>query len=243
MERSKYTITLLLAFLSFCSLQGNNKMEIYQAFIKNDMTSWKNTIDAMQKVKSKNPAYLLELINYQYGYIGWCLGNNKEREAEDYLNLAEDNLAIVEKSSYKPSWVSSYKSAFYGFRIGLNRLRAPFYGPKSIEFSKLSMEQDKENPFGYIQYGNSQYYMPAIFGGSKSLAIEYYSKAESLMQMPAYDNENDWNYLSLLTIIAQAYSETKNYSQAKRYFEKILKIEPGYIWVKNELYPQLLKKI
>jgi len=30
---------------------------------------------------------------------------------------------------------------------------------------------------------------------------------------------------------------------AKKYYEKILKIEPEFLWVKNELYPQLLKKI
>ena len=53
----------------------------------------------------------------------------------------------------------------------------------------------------------------------------------------------DWNYLSLLSMIAKTYTELKDFNQAKSYYEKILKIEPDFLWVKNELYPDLLKKI
>ena len=39
------------------------------------------------------------------------------------------------------------------------------------------------------------------------------------------------------------YTEQKDYSNAKRYCEKALTLEPDFAWVKNELYPQTLEKI
>ena len=206
------------------------------------MPKWKNVIDIMNIEKNKSNDFLFELINYQYGYVAWCIGNDKDEFAEFYLNLAERNLSILEKRAYKLYLINSYKSAFYGYRIGLNILKAPFIGPKSIDCAKLAIKLNKDDPYGYIQYGNSQYYMPAAFGGSKTVALDYYKKAETLMEFNTGEIKDDWNYISLLTIIAKAYTDLQNYKTAKMYYEKILKIEPNFLWVKNELYPELLKK-
>jgi tetratricopeptide (TPR) repeat protein len=85
--------------------------------------------------------------------------------------------------------------------------------------------------------------MPAAFGGSKELAIENYQKAEKLMESSASEIKENWNYISLLLAIGKAHDETANYKMAKVYYEKILKIEPRFAWVKNELYPNILKKV
>lgn len=52
----------------------------------------------------------------------------------------------------------------------------------------------------------------------------------------------NWDYLSLLTLITQSYIATNNIDEAKAYFQKIFKVKPNYSWVKNELHPQFLKK-
>ena len=242
MERSKYFIIFIM-LLCVIKLQATYKTEVYNAYISNNMAKWKTVIDIMNIEKNKSNDFLSELINYQYGYIAWCIGNNKDEIAEIYLNLAERNLSILEKSAYKLYLVNSYKSAFYGFRIGLNIFKAPFIGPKSVDCAKLAIKLNINDPYGYIQYGNSQYYMPAAFGGSKIVALDYYKKAESLMELNTQQIKDDWNYLSQLTIIAKVYSDLQNYKMAKIYYEKILKLEPNFLWVKNELYPELLKKI
>ncbi len=243
MERTKYILIPFILFFSFNNLMANYKVNIYKAYISNDMGKWKNTIDRMNMEINKTNDFILELVNYQYGYIAWCIGNDKNNEGEKYLELAEKNIQLLEKKSFKLSYVNSYKSAFYGFRIGLNVLKAPFIGPKSIDCAELAIKLDKTNPYGYIQYGNSQYYMPAAFGGSKKTAIEYYLEAEKLMAIKANEIKEDWNYLNLLTIIGKAYDDIGNYKVAKLYYEKILKIEPDFLWVKNELYPNIKKKI
>ena len=137
MERKKrFTfMTLLLAFSLF-TLSAQYKQDIYNAYITNNMEVWKTTIDEMEAKEKKSDELLLELINYQYGYIGWSLGNNEKKQAKEYLKLAEDNLKKLEKTSLYPSYVDAYKSAFYGYTIGLNKLKAPFVGPKSINAAK-----------------------------------------------------------------------------------------------------------
>jgi tetratricopeptide (TPR) repeat protein len=243
MERKKYlTLTILLLF-GFLSIYASHKTEIYKAYISNDMNRWKKTIDEMDQQKSKSTDFRLELLNYQYGYIAWCIGNKKNEIAETYIALGEKNIQVLEKTNGYASLVSSYKSAFYGYKIGLNKFKAPFIGPKSVECAKLAMKQDTSNPYGYIQYANSQFYMPAVFGGSKKIALDYYTKAKNLMEINHQKIFQDWNYLSLLSMIAKTYTELKDFNQAKLCYEKILKIEPDFLWVKNELYPDLLKKI
>lgn len=219
------------------------KNDIYMAYINNNMDKWKDTIDKMQLQKSTDNQFLFELLNYQYGYIGWCIGNEKSKEAERYLDLAQNNLDILEKAKVEASEISAYKSAFYGYEIGLNKMKAPFSGPKSIKYSKLSMEQNPQNPMGYIQYGNSQFYMPAIFGGSKKEAVEHFLKAEKLMEKDKSKIENDWNYLSLITLIGQSYAEMEDYPNAKKYYEKALVAEPNFLFVKLELLPDLIKRM
>ncbi len=242
MERKKRfaILTILLAF-SFFKLAAQYKQNIYNAYINSNMDKWKVIIDEMEEKQSKSDAFLLELINYQYGYIGFSLENNDKKQVKTYLKLAESNLEKLEKISLFPSYVNAYKSAFYGFTIQLNKLKAPFAGPKSISAAEQSMEQNPDNPFGFIQYANAQFYMPPLFGGSKQEAIKYYKKAQTIMEKDPIEMRNDWNYLNLLTNLVESYIEIKEYDKAEEYFQLILKVEPNFLWVKNELYPTFIK--
>lgn len=240
MERKKCFIIMLLAF-GFLLLNAQHKKAIYKAYITSNMSEWKAIIDEMQKENKKSDEFLLELINYQYGYIGWALTLDNKKQAKTYLKLSENNLEDLEERAVYPSHVDAYKSAFYGFSIGLNRLKAPFLGPKSIAAAKQSMEDNPANPYGFIQYANAQFYMPPIFGGSKTEALKYYTRAQTIMEDDGIALKNDWNYLSLLTNMAQAYSEIKEYEKAEQYYKYILEVEPSFLWVKDELYPNFIK--
>ena len=243
MERPGYKIIPILLLCFSLNVNANYKTDIYSAYVHNNMAKWKGVIDNMAAIENKNNDLLLELVNYQYGYIAWCIGKKKNDEAKKYLDLSEKNISILEKDTKNLSLVNSYKAAFYGYRIGLNKLLAPFIGIKSINCAKLAIDLDKENFFGYVQYANIQFYMPAVFGGSKKEALEYYLKAEKLMEKNMNEINENWNYLCLLIVIAQSYSYLDEFQSSISYFEKILKIEPGFGYVKNELYPEVLKKI
>lgn len=236
-------IALFLLLLSSGLLFADNNPEIYSAYVSNRMDNWKNVIDRMEAVESKSNSVLFELLNYQYGYIGYCLGFGKEKEARRYLSLAEKNLGILEKAGYKIPVLYAYRSAFFAFRISLSAISAPFNGPKSLDYAKRSVESDPKNYFGYIQLGNAYFYMPAAFGGSKKTAFENFSKARNLMENNPSLTKGNWNYLSLLVTIAQSHAYLEEYEKAKSEYENILKIEPGFLYVKDDLYPKLLEKM
>jgi len=239
MEKSKYYLIVILTVCALNHASVSYKTAVYEAYVNNTMPVWKQVIDAMEGQESKSNEFFLELINYQYGYIGWCLGNKNNKAARHYLTLADDHLRVLEERGYALSLVHAYKSAFYGYRIGLNKLMAPFMGPKSVEYARTAIELDEHNPYGYIQYGNALYYMPAVFGGSKRAALAYFKKAEELMERDETLTRENWNYLNLLVIIGRAYKETDQLEMAGLYYEKILNIEPRFLWVKNELLREL----
>jgi hypothetical protein len=207
------------------------------------MELWKNVLDRMESQQNSDESFIAELVNYQYGYIGWCIGNKNFRTAGEYLDKAEKIIEILGKSKKHESLVQAYRSAFYGFRIGIHALKAPFLGPKSVASAKKAVALDQHNPFGHIQYGNCYNYMPAFYGGSKTVAIESYRKAEKLMEQDKGQITGDWNYLNLLSLIGQTYEETGKFDEAKYYYNKILRIEPAFDWVKHGLLPGLVKKM
>jgi len=244
MERTKYRLILILLLLQgFLQIKASFRSEIYYAYVHSRMDIWKNAIDRMDSLESKTNELLLELVNYQYGYIGYCIGYKKRDDAKKYLELAERNIEVLEESKFSPSLINAYKCAFYGFRIGLNKLSAPINGLKSIEHARSALALDKENYFAYIQYGNIQFYMPAAFGGSKKEGIEYFLKAKEILEKNPVDLTENWNYLSLLLIIGQSHTYIDDLNSAKNVYENILRLEPDFLYVKNELYPRLLKKM
>ena len=240
MERKIYTITISIILLISVRIYGNDKTEIYNAYIRNDMAGWKKIMDRIQNQERKSNEILLSLVNYQYGYIGWCIGEANEKEAEFYISLARNNLAVLESNNYNLSMVYAYYAALYGYDIGLSIIRAPFIGPKSMKYAENALKLDQGNSFAYLQMGNIQYYMPSVFGGSVNEAIRYFLQAKVLMEKNKETILQDWNYLHLLTLIVQAYTDVEDYRSAKAYCEIILKIEPQFVWIKDELYPQVM---
>jgi len=207
------------------------------------MPAWKSVIDFLNSNSGKSNELILELVNYQYGYIEWCLGNNRKEEAHVYLKLAEENVKLLDEREFELTFVNAYKSALYGFHIALNKFSAPFVGPKSSECAKQAILLNPKEPFGYIQLGNVQFHTPPLMGGSKTEAIENYLKAKLMMEKKGREIRGDWNYLSLLTSIAKAYESINDFVKAKLMYEEILKFEPDFSWVRDILYPHLLKKL
>jgi tetratricopeptide (TPR) repeat protein len=242
-KKHRIIIVILMMLASVQALCNNYRTEIYRAYVSDKMDIWKDVIDRMNAISSKNDEFILELVNYQYGYIGYCIGFDKKSEARKYLDLAQQNVNILMKHNYRLSILNAYNAAFYGYRIGLNVLSAPVNGVKSIEYAKKAVDLDPGNWLGWVQYGNIQFYMPRSFGGSKQEGITYYYKAREILEKEKDRLREDWNYLSLLVVIGQSHTYLGEYVKAREVFENILRLEPGFTYVRDELYPQLLKKM
>ena len=243
MERSKHKLILIVLLLLTLQIKATYRSEVYSAYINNNMDLWRNVIEKMNAIPEKNNELLLELLNYQYGYIGYCLGFDKKDEARELFQAAQKNLEILEDRKYSLSVINSYKSAFYGFRIALNPITAPVNGFKALDCARTALKLDPEHYLGYVQLGNSEFFMPSTLGGSKKEALEYFLEAKKLMEKNPESLSDDWNYLSLLIVIGQTYTYLKDYNSAQRAYQNILELEPGFLYVKDDLYPKLLKKM
>jgi len=236
MERKIYYL-ILLTLIPVLLVAASPAQQVYEAYISGNMSQWKKVLNEVQAKKNLTARELLERVNFQYGYIAWCIGNKKNAEAREWIPRMEADLDKLEKGEHFLSSVYAYKAALYGYRIGVSKLQAPFLGPKSNDFAQKAIKTDPLNPLGHQQYGNILYYTPFLFGGSKEDAGAYLLKAMELMEAQPGQLQWNWNYLSLLTAIAEMYYDTGQRSKAIGYLQKTLKKEPGYQWVKNELLP------
>jgi tetratricopeptide (TPR) repeat protein len=169
------------------------------------------------------------------------VGTGRKNEAKQWMDKMQANMDYLEKRQYEPASIEAYKAAMIGFRVGLNRLQAPFIGPKSVEYAKNAMKADPQNPMGFLQYANILHFTPGLFGGSEVEAMKHYLLALRKMEQKMSFYHENWNYLSLLAAIATAYYEYNQREKAIEYLRKALQVEPDFQWVKKELLPKYLK--
>jgi tetratricopeptide (TPR) repeat protein len=237
------TLSIFIVSIFSVTLKSQYKSEVYSAYVNNKMDQWKRVIDRMETGKVRYDETILELINYQYGYIGYCIEFDKTADAKKYFSLANNNIEKIEKKGYNLSTLNSYKAAFYGFRISFNKFTAPLNGPKSLDHAKIALKQDSSNYLANIQYGYALYNMPEVFGGSKAEALKYYLRAKNILEKNPELTKQNWNYMNLLILIGRTYANLQDYASAKVFYEKVLTLEPGFLYVRDELYPKLMEKM
>lgn len=249
MERPQYItrvvlviITLLLSTQLGFSQSTTYRDSIYKAYSRGKMDKWSEIMHTCEKnVNQNNVAEQLELISYYYGYTAWLIGAEKYDTAEVYIDKSAKIIDELLKESPKNATLLALKGAYIAFTIGISNLKAVYLGPKSMKYINKSIELDSANIQGNIEKGNSMYYRPSVFGGDKTEAIEYYVKA-----VESFENQglvvNNWMYINTMTALGQAYEATDQIQLAKLCYEKIIRIFPNFMWVEDELYPDLLKR-
>ena len=244
-QNIRILISIFTSLLIVCQLanaQSDYKPIIYNAYINGNMTKWGSVIAAIEKQNPQTTDAKLELISYYYGYTAFLIGRKKNETAAKYLERGDKHIDEVLKSSPKNATAHAFKGSFIGFRIGLSKFKAIALGSESNRHVKMALEIDPQNIQGIVDNANSLYHTPKLFGGNKKEALQLFRKAMLLVEKSG-NTHNNWFYLNILTLTAQTYESLEQYSQAKAQYEKILRFEPEYKWVKNELYPALLNKM
>ncbi|AXT50690.1 hypothetical protein D1818_07535 [Aquimarina sp. BL5] len=249
MERPKYitrfviTISVLLLSIQLSFSQSPYRDPIYKAYSRGKMDVWYELMHTCEKNVSSNSSFdeQLELISYYYGYTAWLIGAEKDDTAEEYIDKSEKIIdKLLEESPENPTLLA-YKGAYIAFTIGISNFKAIYLGRKSMKYIDKSIELDPENIQGNIEKGNSMYYRPSAFGGDKAAAIEYYVKAVKSFEKQGLV-VNNWMYINTMTALGQAYEATDQIQRAKLCYEKIMRIFPNFMWVEDELYPDMIKR-
>lgn len=248
MEGPKYITKLIIVFtmvllsMPFGFSQSNYRDSIYKAYSRGKMDKWLEIMNTCEKnVNQNNNDEQFELISYYYGYTAWLIGAEKYETAEKYIEKSEVIIdALLDELPENPTLLA-YKGANIAFTIGISKLKAIYLGPRSMKYINKSIELDSMNIQGNIEKGNSMYYRPSAFGGDKSEAIQYYVTAINSFEKQELV-VNNWMYINTLTALGQAYEATDQIQKAKLCYEKIIRIFPNFMWVEEELYPDLLKR-
>ncbi|MEO9893273.1 tetratricopeptide repeat protein [Aurantibacter sp.] len=249
MERPQHTTRLVLGILTLLlsmhfgfSQSITYRDSIYKAYSRGHMDKWLVLMNACEKSAGHdNVAEQMELLSYYYGYTAWLIGAEKHDTAEVYIDKSEAIIDRLLEDAPEDATLQAYKGAYIAFTIGISNLKAIYLGPKSMRYINKSIELDPENIQGNIEKGNSMYYRPSAFGGDKDEAIEYYIKAVESFEKQGLVI-NNWMYINTMTALGQAYEATNQIQKAKLCYEKIIRIFPNFMWVEDELYPDMLKR-
>jgi len=217
--------------------------QLYYNFVTGQTDEWEKTIKNIEQYYDSfsTPSVLYDLLLARYGFIAMNLSNKNNDVARKHLEKAEKEIEVLFNYRNYLSKAYAMRGTFFAFRISLNPFNTITLGNKANSYIEKAIEADPSNPTAWMEKGNSSFYRPSAFGGSKENAVKYYKKAISLFEKNMHNNYR-WLYLNTLTSLAKSYEYTGDYKLEIETYNRILEIEPNLTIVKNELLPAAIKR-
>lgn len=219
-----------LLFILICGclfgrlLAQTTDADLYADYLSGNVERWR---EAIAEPIEASEAAALRRLNYEYGYIGYCVSVEKMDEALRVLNLAKKHAEQLKTEAM----ANLYRSAFAAFELKITKSNYIKLGMRSVKYANLAFEQAPKNPYVLALKGNTDFYRPTFAGGSKTRAIEYYEEAVRQFETQKL-TKNNWNYIAALLNLAQAYEKTDNQPKAKQIYQKIKRLAPDFNYLK-----------
>lgn len=189
-------------------------------------------------------------IHYYLGYIDWRItgyffSSGKTKEALPYI---DDGIVHLEKSvENTPDFAEALAlhSSLLGNKIGVKPLLGMTLGMKSGALMGKAQALDPDNPRILFLSGQSDFYTPKMFGGSKKRALEKFGLSVERFKEyeTAGETDPDWGEEDAMIYLGIALMDQNDLEGAKVQFEAILERNPEHGWVKYALMPELEKKM
>ncbi|HAF27500.1 MAG TPA: hypothetical protein DCG75_00490 [Bacteroidales bacterium] len=244
MKKSIIFLTILLISKSFAFSSGikEAKEKLYDAYISGDNKEWLDVMNDLEKSlqKTDNIFTLFELTKSQYGYMGLLVDRGQFEKAKAILPKAELNVESL--LNYNDDWADAngLKAGIYGFKIMLYPNLVILNGPKGKGYLNKATSLDDITPSVFVEMANYKYHTPSLLGGNIDEAIQYYQYAIKLFEL-TNQSENNWQYINTLVWLAISLDKKGKSTEAKEVLRKLLVHEPDFDWVKNDLYPKILR--
>lgn len=246
MERTKYLLIVLAITLFQNAVAAPplspERTATYRSYIKGDMEAWVPVMERLENEANPSLERQMELLDYYYGYTGYLISEDRLREAKVYIAKGERLIDKIMARDPGNLTVQSLKGSFMAYGFAVNKLKAVVGGKESKRLIEDSYRKAPDNARAVAEMANVYYHSPAIFGRDRDKGVELYGRAAELLEKHG-DTKDNWYYVHLLTVMAVYYEEVGDYSEAGRIYEKLLRIEPDYVTVRDNLYPKFLKRI
>lgn len=239
-----FGLFFLLQFFYFSILelaaqdQMDYSQEMYDLYVDGEIGRWESVIQLMEEEYQQrgDRGLLYSICVAQYGYIGYCISEEKEEKAKISLKKAVRNVKELRELYYDRDDILALHGAFVGFRIMLSKFSAMYLAPKSYNLISSASSSSKIYYNCSLEMGNIKYFTPSFLGGSKSEAIDYYLQSIDIIESKYDISEGFWMYINLLLILANAYYDTGAKDLSRDTYQKIFSYEPDIEWIKEEYW-------
>lgn len=218
----------------------------YKAYLNNQDSKeqWKKIVserDGKGPAENKDVQYASALA--RFGLLSATMRDKDEELFDAYADDTEEMLKSIVEKNKKWGEPRALLSALYGLKMGYSAIKGMFLGPKSQSLMEQALKDAPESPLVWKLYGNSKYFTPEAWGGDVAEAIKAYEKAISLYEANSQHTKDNWFYLDTMAFLGQAHMKKGAPAQAVTVYEKALKLEPEYAWVKFRLLPAAKKSM
>jgi tetratricopeptide (TPR) repeat protein len=240
------TGVFILNATSIKAQDNNLKKMAYKAYLSNSVKMWKSVEAKARKKYEANPnnfQMLLKLTDIQYGLLNACVANKGEDTHKKYLKMAEKNVDTLLHYNNKWSAAHALKAGILSSEMAFNPAKGMILGPKNQKHIEKALKYNNKEPLAWIQKGNTKLHSPKMFGGDTEEAINAYKKAIEIFEQDSTGYKNNWQYINTLAWLGYAYSKEKEYEKALSMYQKALRIEPEFNWVKYNLIKKVKQKL
>jgi len=243
MKLKTILLPLFMLLPILCMSETSRHLQIYHAYVSGNMDQWVSVVKEIEKDETiKTVSQKLELVEYYYGLTPFYIDTKNEKMARYTIQKADIVLDKLLKTAPENPTAQAFKGAFIGFKISLDKFKVLTLGPESLKHINLAYSLDPSDIQALTDKANAFFHAPKMFGGDKIAAVKFYQKSIVLMERSNLATHN-WFYLNTLILLAKAYVSIDQTNDAKIIYEKALRKEPDFVWVKTVLYPRLLKQM
>lgn len=231
-------VTLFTLTLSYAQRTDDLEAMAYKAYLTQNKSLWKLLVKKRQqsynKVKSQENLY--ELVLSQHGLLNACMADQDEGLFNAHYDSILDNIDELINEGHEAANAKALQASTYGMEMAFSPWKGIFLGVKSSNNLEEAKKIDPGSPLVWAIYAKAKLFTPPGFGGDKKEAVNALEKAVELYEME--NTINNWRYLDALAWLGQAYQQIEESDKAITTYQKALKVEPDFLWVKRSLLPK-----
>lgn len=180
------------------------------------------------------------LVAYTRAYVDWRIGTQTGgKDGQKTLKLAERELDELLDEAPDDAETLALLGSVYGARI-TGALKGMSLGPKAGRALDRAVELAPDNPRVLLQQGINKFRAPKSFGGGADQALDWLRRAEErFADEPAGAPWPSWGRVDVFIWKGQVLADLGEIEPARAAYTQALEVEPGHVWVVEELLPAL----
>ncbi len=244
MKTIKIIVVLLFGIMgsTFAQINQETQSLSYVAYLKSSTTLWEKVIEKekYQVEKSATVDNKFNLAMAYYGLLNATMASKDESTFDKYLGLTKELLEEIIDEDGSRGEAHAVLSSVMGLEMAYSPMKGMYLGYKSSSHMSSATEKDPDSPLVVKLFAGSKLYTPSMFGGDIEAARDSFIKAVEIFEKTPENIIENWLYLDALAHLGIAYQKLGDHENAKRVYEKALRIEPAFDWVGKALLPSLI---